>query len=46
MEFTVLMFVRSRIALLVILACLIGGAAPALVDARRGWPRIAKKKKI
>jgi|HubBroStandDraft_3_1064219.scaffolds.fasta_scaffold5177218_1 hypothetical protein len=39
------MFGRSLITVLVILACLIGLAAPVLVDARHWWLRTEKKKK-
>jgi len=39
------MFGRSVITLLVILACLMGLAAPVLVDARHWWQRTAKKEK-
>jgi hypothetical protein len=44
-ESNALMFGRSLIAVLVILACLIGLAAPVLVDARHWWPRTAKRER-
>jgi hypothetical protein len=37
------MFVRGFLTLLAVLVCLAGMIAPALVDARRWWPRRRKK---
>jgi hypothetical protein len=38
-EFEALMFGHSVITVLVILACLIGLAAPVLIDAHHWWPQ-------